>query len=154
MPELIAVEPSLRTRDSHVHIPIYNPLMPGAALHHWDRRLGRHLGYQIGDYTGRYHLHPGLGYRPNTRSKGDEPTSGISRKTVGDVFTNLKHSNNHHLCSLWMWLVGQNASALVYRLPSVLASIGTIVLAGVDRFTPIPACGMHRGDSHVMVVLG
>jgi hypothetical protein len=94
-----------------------------------------------------------LGYRPNTRSKGDEPTSGISRKTVGDVFTNLKHSNNHHLCSLWMWLVGQNASALVYRLPSVLASIGTIVLAGVDRFTPIPACGMHRGDSHVMVVL-
>jgi hypothetical protein len=31
MPELIAVEPSLRTRDSHVHIPINNPLMPGAA---------------------------------------------------------------------------------------------------------------------------
>jgi len=51
--------------------------------------------------------------------------------SLGDVFTNLKHSNNHHLCSLWMWLVGQNASALVYRLPSVLASIGTIVLAGL-----------------------
>jgi hypothetical protein len=49
----------------------------------------------------------------------------------GDVFTNVKHSNNHHLCSLWMWLVGQNASALMYRLPSVLASIGTIVLAGL-----------------------
>src|SRR5207249_11346282 len=32
---------------------------------------------------------------------------------------------------LWMWLVGQNASALVYRLPSVLASIGTIVVAGL-----------------------
>jgi hypothetical protein len=41
--------------------------------------------------------------------------------SFGDVFTNLKHSNTHHLCSLWMWLVGQNASALVYRLPSVLA---------------------------------
>jgi hypothetical protein len=51
--------------------------------------------------------------------------------SFGDVFTNLKHSNNHHLCSLWMWLVGQNASALTYRLPSVLASIGTIVLAGL-----------------------
>jgi hypothetical protein len=51
--------------------------------------------------------------------------------SFGDVFINLKHSNNHHLCSLWMWLVGQNASALVYRLPSVLASIGTIVLAGL-----------------------
>src|SRR5205823_9617640 len=51
--------------------------------------------------------------------------------SFGDVFTNLKHSNNHHFCSLWMWFVGQNASALVYRLPSVLASIGTIVLAGL-----------------------
>ena len=51
--------------------------------------------------------------------------------SFGDVFTNVRHSNNHHLCSLWMWLVGQNASALVYRLPSVLASIGTIVLAGL-----------------------
>jgi len=51
--------------------------------------------------------------------------------SFGDVFINIKHSNNHHLCSLWMWLVGQNASALLYRLPSVLASIGTIVLAGL-----------------------
>jgi hypothetical protein len=51
--------------------------------------------------------------------------------SFGDVFTSVKHSNNHHLCSLWMWLVGQNASAQVYRLPSVLASIGTIVLAGL-----------------------
>jgi hypothetical protein len=49
--------------------------------------------------------------------------------SFGDVFTKVKHSNNHHLCSLWMWLAGQNASALVYRLPSVLASIGTVVLA-------------------------
>src|SRR5215471_21470034 len=48
-----------------------------------------------------------------------------------DVFTNIKESNNHHLCSLWMWFVGQNASSLVYRLPSVLASIGTIVLAAL-----------------------
>ena len=51
--------------------------------------------------------------------------------SFGDVFTNVKHSNNHHLCSLWMWLVGRNASPLVYRLPSVLASIGTIMLAGL-----------------------
>jgi hypothetical protein len=51
--------------------------------------------------------------------------------SFGDVFTNIKHSNNHHLCSLWMWLVGQNASPLFYRLPSVMASIGTIVLAGL-----------------------
>jgi hypothetical protein len=35
-----------------------------------------------------------------------------------------------------MWLVGQNASALTYRLPSVLASVGTVVVAGL--------IGMHR----------
>ena len=51
--------------------------------------------------------------------------------SFGDVFTNIKHSNNHHLVSLWMWLVGQNASALTYRLPSVVASIGTVALAGL-----------------------
>ena len=27
--------------------------------------------------------------------------------SLEDVFINIKHSNNHHLCSLWMWLVGQ-----------------------------------------------
>src|SRR5947199_5155674 len=51
--------------------------------------------------------------------------------SFGDVFINIKHSNNHHLCSLCMWLVGQNTSALVYRLPSVLASTGTLALAGL-----------------------
>jgi hypothetical protein len=50
--------------------------------------------------------------------------------SFGDVFNNIKHSNNHHLVSLWMWLVGQNASAFVYRIPSVLASIGTVAVAG------------------------
>ncbi len=50
--------------------------------------------------------------------------------SFGDVFINIKHSNNHYLVSLWMWLVGQNASALTYRLPSVVASIGTVALAG------------------------
>ena len=51
--------------------------------------------------------------------------------SFSEVFTNLRYDNNHHLCSLWMWLVGQNASPLVYRLPSILGSIGTIVLAGL-----------------------
>jgi hypothetical protein len=52
-------------------------------------------------------------------------------RSFGDVFTNFKHSNNHHLTSLWMWLVGQEAGGWIYRLPSVLASIGTIALAGL-----------------------
>lgn len=62
--------------------------------------------------------------------------------SFSDVFTNLKHSNNHHLCSLWMWLVGQNASAFLYRLPSVLASIGTIILAWLigSRHSRLAGC--------------
>jgi hypothetical protein len=62
--------------------------------------------------------------------------------SLGDVFINVKHSNNHHLCSLWMWLVGQNASSFVYRLPFVLASIGTIVVAGLIglRQSRVEAC--------------
>jgi hypothetical protein len=48
-----------------------------------------------------------------------------------DVFTHFKHSNNHHLISLWMWLVGPEAWAPIFRLPSVLASLGTIVVAGL-----------------------
>jgi hypothetical protein len=72
-------------------------------------------------------------------------------RSFDDVFTNLKHSNNHHLCSLWMWFVGQDASALVYRLPSVLTSIGTVVLAerigAADRLD-----GCRRCDPHVLVL--
>src|SRR6478609_9391909 len=54
--------------------------------------------------------------------------------SLADVFTNIKHSNNHHLCSLWMWLVGQNASALVYRLPSRAGLNWNHRVGGVDRF--------------------
>ena len=58
--------------------------------------------------------------------------------SFGDVFINIKHSNNHHLVSLWMWLVGQNASALMYRLPSVVASIGTVAWRGLSvRADPV-----------------
>jgi uncharacterized membrane protein len=63
-------------------------------------------------------------------------------RSLGDVFTNFKHSNNHYLTSLWMWLAGQDASGWIYRLPSVLASIGTIALAGLiaGRRSRLEAC--------------
>jgi hypothetical protein len=67
--------------------------------------------------------------------------------SLGDVFTRFKHSNNNHLCSLWMWLVGQNASPLLYRLPSVLASIGTIVLAGLIGLR------LSRLEGYIAVIL-
>ncbi len=48
-----------------------------------------------------------------------------------DVFTNFKHSNNNHLNSLWLWLMGYGAWPPLYRVPSLIASVGTIALAGL-----------------------
>ena len=45
------------------------------------------------------------------------------------VFTDFRHSNNHHLLSLWFLLVGEDRAFVWYRLPSLLASCGSIWLA-------------------------
>jgi len=46
-----------------------------------------------------------------------------------DIFT-FHHDNNHYLITFWMYLVGTEVySSLVYRLPSLLAGIGTVALA-------------------------
>ncbi len=52
-----------------------------------------------------------------------------------DVFRRA-HDNNHYLVTLWMYLVGEQDSWFVYRLPSLLAGVATIVLAGLagNRF--------------------
>ena len=48
---------------------------------------------------------------------------------VRDVFT-FHHDNNHYLITLWMDLVGPDRRAwMFYRLPSLLASVGTVILA-------------------------
>jgi len=59
-----------------------------------------------------------------------------------DVFTSFKHSNNNHLSSLWMWWLGPEAWWPLYRLPSLLASVGTIGLAGLiaGRWGRLEAC--------------
>jgi hypothetical protein len=46
------------------------------------------------------------------------------------VFTRVHVDNNHHLNSLIIYLLGQNAPLYAYRLPAVLAGIGTVVLCG------------------------
>ncbi len=46
-----------------------------------------------------------------------------------DVFTKIHHSNNHHLNSVLFYLLGDQRDWSVYRLPSLLAGIGSIALA-------------------------
>jgi len=49
--------------------------------------------------------------------------------SVLGVFTRLRNSNNHHLYSLLIALIGDPAQAAWYRIPSALAGLGSIVLA-------------------------
>src|SRR5262245_29653707 len=48
-----------------------------------------------------------------------------------EIVTRVHEDNNHHLNSLIIYLFGRNAPLHVYRLPAVLAGIGTIVLCGL-----------------------
>jgi hypothetical protein len=47
------------------------------------------------------------------------------------VFTRVHVDNNHHLNSLIIYLLGQSAPLYAYRLPAVLAGIGTVLLCGL-----------------------
>lgn len=46
------------------------------------------------------------------------------------VVTDIHHDSNHWLTSLWMYLVGQEAPFWLYRLPSLVAGVGTVLAAG------------------------
>jgi hypothetical protein len=50
-------------------------------------------------------------------------------KTPLQIFTELHHENNHHLISLWIWICGDGKEPWLYRLPSILAGMGAMVIA-------------------------
>ncbi len=49
---------------------------------------------------------------------------------ASEIFTRHHLDNNHYLITLWMYFLGSQASWFVYRIPSLIAGIGTILLAG------------------------
>ena len=49
---------------------------------------------------------------------------------ASEVFTRHHLDNNHYLITLWMVVLGSQAPWFVYRIPSLIAGIGTILLAG------------------------
>jgi hypothetical protein len=51
-------------------------------------------------------------------------------KSPLDIFT-LHWDNNHYLVTFWMYLVKAEANWFVYRIPSVVAGTGTVVLAAL-----------------------
>jgi uncharacterized membrane protein (GlpM family) len=48
-----------------------------------------------------------------------------------EIFTGVHHSNNHHLMSLWLYLIANHPSEALTRLPSWLAGVVSIALMGV-----------------------
>lgn len=45
-----------------------------------------------------------------------------------EIFTTIKHDNNHLLNTLWMWTLGPFQSSFSYRLPSLILSVILLVV--------------------------
>ena len=66
-----------------------------------------------------------------------------------EIFTKIHHDNNHYLNTLYLYFLGRGASEFVYRIPSLLAGIATVVAAGL--------IGRRRGTTDAifaMLVVG
>jgi hypothetical protein len=50
--------------------------------------------------------------------------------SAGQIFIGIHHDNNHHLNTLLLYLLGEQDCWLIYRLPSVAAGVGTVLVAG------------------------
>lgn len=50
-------------------------------------------------------------------------------KGAWDIVANLRHDNNHIINSLWLYWIGDTKNWFWYRLPALLAGIGSIVAA-------------------------
>jgi hypothetical protein len=62
----------------------------------------------------------------------DEVWSYARARTIDSplaVFSEMPHDNNHHLITLWFYLLGPQQSWIVLRLPSLVAGIGSVALA-------------------------
>ena len=73
-----------------------------------------------------------------------------------DVFTKIHHDNNHYLNTLYLFLVGSVGNWPGYRIPSILAGIGTVALAGLIGRRRNPASALLAmlvlGFSYVLVL--
>jgi hypothetical protein len=56
--------------------------------------------------------------------------SAVSLRSPLDIFTRLRHDNNHMLNTAWLWLAGAGCPWIVYRLPAVIAGTVAVVLGG------------------------
>lgn len=80
-------------------------------------------------------------------------------KHFGDILFRLRHDNNHILNTMVMFCLGPDIPGICYRVPAVLASIGTVWLAGqiATRHGGFPArvtTWLVVGGSYLLILYG
>ncbi|HWR97164.1 MAG TPA: hypothetical protein VN317_01965 [Candidatus Methanoperedens sp.] len=73
-----------------------------------------------------------------------------------EVFTAFPSGTNHHVVSLWLWLLGPDRAWWTYRIPSLVAGVGSVLLAARlgQRRSPGTAlwCAGIFAFSHLMIL--
>lgn len=73
-----------------------------------------------------------------------------------DVFTRIHHDNNHYLNTLSMLFFGPQGNWLGYRVPSLIAGVGAVIMAGLigrrKSAAAAIAAMLLTGFSYVLVV--
>jgi hypothetical protein len=91
----------------------------------------------------------------------DEAWSVVYARQAGSLFgilTRINHDNNHHLNSLWLLIVGPDASPLIMRGLSILTSTITIWVAALIGFRRNRPAGVFAAAlfavSPIMLIYG
>ncbi len=82
--------------------------------------------------------------------------TACSVPSVAKIFTGLHSELNHHLYTLYLYLLPPDTNPFDCRIPSLMAGVGTVVLAGLIGRRRSRACGLIAlvlfGSSYVMVL--
>lgn len=62
-----------------------------------------------------------------------------------DVFTKLHHEINHYLNTLWLWCIGNRGNWPGYRIPSLIAGSGSVMMAGL--------IGLRRNKTNAIMAM-
>jgi len=71
-------------------------------------------------------LHPSS---PNSGSTKSGRSASSIRSTPPWIFFRIYTTNNHPLNTLFVWMIGHQSAWYVYRLPSLVAGLGSVALA-------------------------
>lgn len=79
-----------------------------------------------------------------------------SMPSPAGIFTQFRNDTNHHLATLWMWLLGPDRAWWTYRLPSLAAGLGSVLMAariaGRDSASAGAWAAGALGLAHLMVL--